>query len=99
MNTLTLSIDKDLEDIVPVFLQNRHKYIETITTYLEEKKYLDIEIIGHKMAGNSGGYGFEALGEIGRNLETSARNHDENGIRNCQKQIEEYLSRIEIIYK
>ena len=83
-----ITIDKDLEEITPVFLENRKKDILLLDQYLQQKNFNEIVVIGHKMAGNSRSYGHPELERIGRELEESAKTDDGVSILDLKKQIE-----------
>ncbi len=100
MNTKKVVIvDKDIESIVPTFLQNRENDITLLRGHIKDNDFESIETIGHKMAGNAGGYGFDDLGTIGRNIENAAQESNMESIEKSVVEIEEYLSSIEVKYE
>ena len=66
---ITVYIDPDLEDIIPTFLANRQKDLQTLRTAMTEKDFETIRILGHRMRGDGGGYGFNAISDIGGVME------------------------------
>ncbi|MBF0315722.1 MAG: Hpt domain-containing protein [Oligoflexia bacterium] len=95
----TIYIDKDLEEITPVFLENRHKDLLLLEKYLQEKNFAEIAVIGHKLAGNAESYGHPELGEIGTKIESFAKMSDSSNIIKLKEQISTYLSTIVIAFK
>jgi Hpt domain len=65
---------------------------------LEKNDFEAIRMLGHSMKGAGGGYGFDGVTEIGRNLEEAAKEADSNKIRNGVHELAEYLRRVEVIY-
>ena len=96
---ITVKIDPDLEDIVPNFLQNRQKDITSIQKALEGKNFETIRILGHSMKGAGGGYGFDAVTDMGRSIEQAAKDHDQEEIKKWIEELSLYLERVEVIYE
>jgi len=99
MKNKKIKIDKDLKPIIPQFLENRESDITKISNYLKEEKYKEIEIIGHSMKGSGGGYGFDEITEIGKNIEKAAETKDKKKIKKEVKKLKTYLEDIEIRYE
>ena len=75
-NVITVYIDQGLEEIVPGFLENRRRDVQTLETALQENNLAQILIIGHRMKGDGGGYGFDAISMMGAALEQAAARED-----------------------
>ncbi len=90
-------IDPDLEELIPGYLKNRHRDIDTIIKYLVQGNYRNIQVIGHSMKGSGGGYGFAEISEIGGHLEQSACKKDEETIRHLVKDLKSYLNKVQVI--
>ena len=71
-NVITVYIDQALKEIVPGFLENRRRDVQTLDTALRESNLVKIKTIGHRMKGDGGGYGFDAISVIGVALEQAA---------------------------
>jgi HPt (histidine-containing phosphotransfer) domain-containing protein len=95
----TVTIDADLEEIIPTFLQNRQKDIASIAEALSGSDYATIESIAHKLAGNAGSYGLDELGEIGANLEAACQTNDIDKIKSYCQSYGDYLSQLEIKFE
>ncbi len=96
---ITVYIDPDLEDIIPTFLANRQKDLQTLRTAMTEKDFETIRILGHRMRGDGGGYGFNAISDIGGVMELAAGRRDEPAIQRQTAALADFLSRIHIIYR
>lgn len=76
-----VKIDKDLEEIIPMFLDNRHKDLTEIQEHLDSSNLKSIEVIAHKLAGNAGSYGFTDLGKIGADMEKACQETSTEKVR------------------
>ena len=77
---IIVRVDPELADLIPGYLINREKDIATIADTLEKKDLDTIRIIGHSMKGSGGGYGFEAITDIGMLLEKAAKDGNDESI-------------------
>ena len=91
--------DEDIAELIPGFLENRHKDIKKIDEALEMADYNTIQILGHSMKGSGEGYGFDAITEIGRSLEQTAKDEDIEEIRKWTGELLSYLERVEVRYE
>lgn len=95
---IVVHIDPDIEELIPRFLEGRHKDMGTIQELLNLKDFKKIRTIGHSLKGNGAGYGFDRLSEMGHAIEQAANGQDQVSIEKCLVEIEDYLSRIDIVY-
>lgn len=96
---ITVKIDRDLEDLIPGYLERRQEDISSIKNACGAGDFENIRILGHSMKGSGGGYGFDRITEIGRQIEESAKNKDSAAILAHTGELAEYLSRVEIVYE
>jgi HPt (histidine-containing phosphotransfer) domain-containing protein len=99
VNALTVHIDPGLEDIIPGFLENRRRDVQTIETALQQNNLAQIHIIGHRMKGDGGGYGFDAISTMGAALEQAAAREDRDAIRRHTAELFNYLARVTVVYR
>ncbi|HOP86726.1 MAG TPA: Hpt domain-containing protein [Syntrophorhabdaceae bacterium] len=93
-----VKIDADLKELIPGYINNRYLDIENIIIALEKSDYETIRILGHSMKGSGGGYGFDAITEIGGVIEAAAKEKNNDVIKGKVEELKDYLSKIEIIY-
>jgi len=96
---ITVTVDADLEDIVPNFLQNRHKDIEKIGEALTGNDFETIRVLGHSMKGAGGGYGFDRITDIGRAIEDAAKAQNPDAVRHEISHLADYLKRVEVVFE
>ncbi len=95
---IIVHIDPDLEDLIPGYIENRYGDIRKIKDALTKGDYETIRILGHSMKGSGGGYGFDAITDLGRSIEQAAKEHDEGAIKRLLEDLEAYLKKVQIVY-
>jgi HPt (histidine-containing phosphotransfer) domain-containing protein len=98
-NALTVHIDPGLEEIVPGFLENRRRDVQTLETALQQNDLAMIRMIGHRMKGDGGGYGFDAISMIGAALEQAAAREDLDAMRRHTAELIDFLARVTVVYR
>ena len=96
---IIIQVDSDLEDLIPGFLENRQRDTTAIFDALGRKDYDSIAKAGHTMKGVGGGYGFDAITDIGGAIEQAAKQKDPVKIKHCLSELSNYLQRIEIVFE
>ena len=96
MEPFIVEIDNDLEDIVPGFLENRKNDVVDLQAFYEKREFKEIERIGHKVSGSSGGYGFHLLGKIAKEIELNAAEENEEKVSNLITDFIEYVEKVEV---
>lgn len=51
------------------------------------------------MKGSGGGYGFNAVTDIGKAIEDAATRIDSEEVRRRLKELEDYIERVEVVYR
>ncbi|MBF0588958.1 MAG: Hpt domain-containing protein [Magnetococcales bacterium] len=90
--------DEDLEDIVPGYLKNRHTEIPELRKALADRDFDTLRMLSHRMKGSGAGYGFDGITDIGREMELAAANNDSAGIEEQIAALENYLSRVDVVF-
>jgi HPt (histidine-containing phosphotransfer) domain-containing protein len=98
MEKIIVQVDPDLEDLIPGYLQNRRQDMEAILQALEKQDFETIRILGHTMKGTGGGYGFDAISEMGRALEEAAKTRDTQAIKRELASLLDYLEAVEVVF-
>ncbi|CAA9215655.1 MAG: hypothetical protein AVDCRST_MAG77-180 [uncultured Chloroflexi bacterium] len=88
--------DLDLEELVPLFLENRQKDLAALTTAIGEGDYAVVKRLGHNMKGAGSAYGFDHITEIGADLERAAHVGDRGGSARATASLARYLARVEV---
>ena len=94
---ILVKVDPDIADLIPGFLENRRKDITAMQEALERGDFETVRVLGHSMKGAGGGYGFDAITEIGAALERAAKDRNADEIRLRVDALAAYLDRVEVI--
>jgi len=95
---IVVHVDSELEDLIPGFLENRRNDVISMLKALEQEDYETIRVLGHSMKGAGGGYGFDAITDIGASLEQSAKGRNPEEIRKWIDRLSTFLERVEVAY-
>lgn len=99
MEKIVVQVDADLEDLIPGYLQNRRQDVGAILQALGNQDFETIRILGHTMKGTGGGYGFDAITEMGRALETAAKDKNAQAIQQGTASLLDYLQAVEVVFQ
>jgi HPt (histidine-containing phosphotransfer) domain-containing protein len=94
-----VTVAKDLEDLIPTFMKNRTKDLETLRSALASGDLEQMRQLGHRMKGVGNSYGFEKVTVLGKQIEDGARASDRAGLEACIVEYAEYLAHVKIVYE
>ena len=98
-NNFKVTVQKDLEDLIPTFMKNRHKEVDGLRVALAALDFEQLRQIGHRMKGVGNSYGFERVSVLGRQIEDGARSGDRAGLSARIAEYSEYLAKVQISYE
>ncbi len=101
MEKLIVQIDPDLCDLIPGFLEHKRDDTRAILS-AASAEHIDFEAlrgIGHRLKGEGGSYGLDAVSLYGAEIERAARNHDAETIRRYANELATYLDSVQIRYE
>jgi CheY-like chemotaxis protein/HPt (histidine-containing phosphotransfer) domain-containing protein len=91
-------IDADLSDLVPNFLEHKRDDVQKIAAAIEAGDYETLSQVGHKMKGEGGSYGFDAITMMGGALEEAAKIKDQAAVRHWASELTAFLETVEVVY-
>jgi HPt (histidine-containing phosphotransfer) domain-containing protein len=94
----TAVVAKDLEDLIPVFIKNRAKELDSLKTAIGAGDFEQLKQLGHRMKGVGNSYGFAPISDFGKIIEDSARASDKAGVEGCIVAYADYLANVKIVY-
>lgn len=98
MDKIIVQCDPDLKDLIPGYLSNRDKDIIAVRECLGVGDFEKIRTIGHSMKGSGGGYGFDAITDLGDRIEDAALANDANEIDQAIRDLEVFVSQVEVVF-
>lgn len=98
-DSVKVCIDPELADLIPGFLENRARDVETIRKAVERGDCEEVRTLAHNMKGTGGGYGFDAITDIGAELYQAAKKMDMQAILVLADELSRYLDRVEVTYE
>ncbi len=98
-HTHKVVVQKEIADLIPQFLGNRRKEIESLREALAAADFEQLRQLGHRMRGVGNSYGFERVSLLGERIEQSARGNDHAVIESCISEYRDYLDRVQISYE
>jgi HPt (histidine-containing phosphotransfer) domain-containing protein len=97
--TIPITVAKDLEDLIPTFMKNRSKEVETLRAALAAGDFEQMRQLGHRMKGVGNSYGFEKVSALGRQIEDGAKAGDRAGLEARIAEYTDYLARVQVVYE
>jgi HPt (histidine-containing phosphotransfer) domain-containing protein len=92
-------VSKDIEDLIPVFLANRRKELETLRAALAAADFAQLRQLGHRMRGVGNSYGFERVSTLGKQIEDGARSGDTTALAAHIAAYDDYLAKVQVAYE
>lgn len=91
---LTVYVDKDLQELMSSFIQNRIKDLTAIEAAIRNNDFKEAQRLAHIVAGVAGGYGFNELGEYAKEIEKILENEAE--AKNSKEKILSLVSELTV---
>jgi len=98
-DALIVKVSKDIEDLIPVFLANRKKEVETLRAALAADDFEALRQVGHRMRGVGYSYGFDRVSTLGKEIEDGARSGDKGALEAHIAAYSHYLSNLRVAYE
>ena len=92
-------VAKDIADLIPVFMKNRHKELEALRVALAAADFEQLRQLGHRMKGVGNSYGFTHVSTLGKYIEDGAKSGDRNALAATITEYDNYLSKVQIAYE
>jgi HPt (histidine-containing phosphotransfer) domain-containing protein len=86
-----------IEQLIPEYLAGRSRDLQVLATALARSDYEAIRVIAHNMKGSGSGFGFPPITDIGRSMETAAKEKSGGGVQGQIEALTDYLNRVEVV--
>jgi PAS domain S-box-containing protein len=97
--SIVIHVDQDLSDLIPGFLTRKRDDARAILAAVEHGDHKAIARLGHKMKGEGGSYGLDAITDLGCELEQAGTDNDLDAARRLGGDLMNFLERLEIVYR
>ena len=94
-----VEVDEDLSDLIPGFMARKREDVAAIFDAVTRHDYAAISKLAHRIKGEGGSYGFDAMTEIGRSLEHAAATRDDGAVTTLARQLLSYMDHLEIVFQ
>ena len=81
---------------IPAYLENCRENLIVLREALDRADFEAVTILGHNLRGSGGGFGFQAITELGAGLEQAASDADLDEARKLLSELSSYLDSVEI---
>ncbi|MGA1823379.1 MAG: ATP-binding protein [bacterium] len=98
-NKIIIHADPDFEDLIPEYLADIRNDVDVLCASLAKGDFETIRKLAHRMKGSGGGFGFDALSELGLNLQNAADNKNTEDVQKLLDELISYLQRVEVVYE
>ena len=94
-----VTVTKDIADLIPVFMKNRHKELDALRVALAAADFEQLRQLGHRMKGVGNSYGFTHVSTLGKYIEDGAKSGDRAALAATIAEYDEYLAKVQIAYE
>ncbi len=84
----------DFAELIIAFVNGAADFRARAQAAIETEDISSLQTLAHQMKGAGGGYGFDIVSDVGRDLEAAARAGDMNRILTAHAAIDDVLSRL-----
>jgi hypothetical protein len=95
---IVVTIDRDLQDLVPLFMAQRKADQAAIEAALPLRNFESLRLTGHGMTGAGASYGFDRISDLGVRLTDAARAADGAAIEKIKGDFDDYMRRLVVKY-
>lgn len=98
MAQFQISIDPQLADILPSFIELSQKDMDHLQQAIDREDWGLAKQIAHSLKGDCGGYGFMQMSDIARGLEEAILGSDRDGITSKHALLLSYWQELLVAY-
>jgi HPt (histidine-containing phosphotransfer) domain-containing protein len=96
--SFTVTVTRDLEDLIPGFMKNRRSELDSLRAAFQGGDFEKLRQLGHRMKGVGNSYGFARISALGIQIEDGARGRDAATLEASISNYAEYLDKVTIVY-
>ena len=84
-----------LAERIPAYLENCRHNVIVMREALDRADFEPVTILGHNLRGSGGGFGFQAITDLGAGLEQASEDTDVDGVHRLLSELSSYLDSVE----
>jgi PAS domain S-box-containing protein len=88
--------DRRLAELIPAYLENCRHNVIAMREALDRADFEAVTILGHNLRGSGGGFGFQAITDLGAGLEQASEDTDLDRARMLLSELSSYLDSVEV---
>lgn len=96
--TYEVKVSKQIEDLVPKFLENRRKDVELLRAAIAVRDFSALCQIGHRLKGVGRSYGFDNISVAGEKIEAAAKETDATLLVRLIDDYGHYVRQVKVTY-
>ena len=85
-----------LAERIPAYLENCRHNVIVMREALDRADFKPVTILGHNLRGSGGGFGFQAITDLGAGLEQASEDTDVDGVHRLLSELSSYLDSVEV---
>ena len=85
-----------LAERIPAYLENCRHNVIVMREALDRADFEPVTILGHNLRGSGGGFGFQAITDLGAGLEQASEDTDVDGVHRLLSELSSYLDSVEV---
>jgi CheY-like chemotaxis protein len=97
IDTILVRAEPKFADRIPAYLQNCRQNGVAMLDALDRVDFETVKFLGHQMRGSGGAFGFQAITDIGAELQQAAESADADASRKWVGELSNYLDRVETV--
>jgi len=90
-----VAVTSTVAPLVPTFLANRRKDVAAARAALRRRDFHSLWVLAHTMKGLGASYGFDAISDIGAEMEKAAQSNQDEATARTIDALEKYLDRVD----
>ena len=98
MGKFKITIEEALRDIMPSFIELTDQDMVALSTAVKGSDWEQIKKIAHTLKGDSGGYGFDEMSVISRELEMRSETRNIESVNEQFSLLEEYWAEVKRVF-
>lgn len=96
---IDVRVDQRIAELLPRFFEACRRECGELRRAADAGGWAAAGNIGHSLRGAGGGYGFDEVTQIGRDVEAAARRQDAAGLSSLASRLEDYLARVRPVFE